>query len=235
MKAILFDLDDTLYPEITFVKSGFKAVAAYLCQHCQYLDCTEQYLLDKLLLYLQSYGRGKTFDYLLRDLDLSIDHYIPLLIYIYRTHVPDIKLYPNVVSILQNLKHKGFSLGIITDGMASVQRRKIEALKLEKLLDLVICTDEIGRHYWKPSPIPYKIALDYLNTKPVEAVYVGNDITKDFAGANAINMHTIQVKHADIMVQEDECINETFKAKHVIYELQEIFEILNRLWTSKIK
>ncbi|HHU75810.1 MAG TPA: HAD hydrolase-like protein [Firmicutes bacterium] len=229
MKAVLFDLDDTLYPEITFVKSGFKAVASYLRLQCKNLGYGEQDIFDKLMQYLKIYGRGKVFDYFLNGFDLDVEYYVPLLVHAYRTHALDISLYPGAATVLQNLRCRGFALGIITDGMASVQKRKLEALGLKKMVDVIICTDEIGKDFWKPSTIPYKIALDYLNVRPGRAIYVGNDITKDFIGARAINMHTVQIKHKNVAAQDEEGIGDAYKADYVIHALGEIYEILNCL------
>jgi putative hydrolase of the HAD superfamily len=77
--------------------------------------------------------------------------------------------------------------------MASVQRRKITALGLNELFDALICTDELGQEFWKPSPIPFKVALALLGMCPSESVYVGNDPAKDFGGPNEIGMVTIRV------------------------------------------
>ena len=193
MKAVLFDLDDTLYPEIEFVMSGFRSVAHFLSSRHQ---LNEEILFTRMSEILQRDGRGRVFDILLKDLGIYAEEKVRLLVYLYRSHSPNIYLYEDTLPILNCLREKGLLLGVITDGLASVQRSKVEALGLRDMLDVVIYTDEIGREYWKPSIVPYQVALDLLEVKPSEASYVGNDIAKDFIGANALGMLTIQVKRS---------------------------------------
>jgi len=193
MRAVLFDLDDTLYPEIEFVKSGLRFVASYLSSQC-HLDRED--LFTKMLEILHRDGRGKIFDILLRDLGFLQEEKLKLLVYLYRSHCPAIQPYEDTLPALEHLKKSGLLLGVITDGMASVQRSKVNALELKDLFDVVIYTDEIGREYWKPSVVPYQVALTLLGVEPSEAVYVGNDLSKDFLGANTLGMLTIQVKRS---------------------------------------
>lgn len=223
MKAVLFDLDDTLYPEIEFVKSGFKVVARYLSSRHHFDEGT---LFTQMLDILQRDGRGKIFDRLLRDIDLYAEEKVRLLVYLYRSHHPTIQLYEDTLPVLKHLKRCGMRLGVVTDGMASVQRNKIAALDLERFFDVIVYTDEVGREYWKPSTIPYKVALDLLEVTPLEATYVGNDPSKDFLGANSLGMLTIQVKRP---VQQNSTLgvpSEPAATKLVIKELEEILPII---------
>lgn len=189
-KTVIFDLDDTLYPELDFVKSGFRAVADFL---------SRRYNVDKLRIerrmsdILRKKGRGKIFDTVLKEYNLYSKDMVNVLIFLYRSHTPILKLDKEVVSVLMNLKKRGKALGIITDGLSSVQRNKARALKLEKYFNVVLCTDELGREYWKPSSIPFMAAMNLLSSKPEETVYVGNDPGKDFLGANLLGIATIQV------------------------------------------
>lgn len=223
MKAVLFDLDDTLYPEIEFVKSGFRVVARYLSSR-YHLD--ENALFAQMLDILQKEGRGKIFDNLLHSLGLYTKEKVKLLVYLYRSHRPTIQLYDDVLPTLEYLRRCGMRLGIVTDGMASVQRNKIAALGLENLFDVIICTDELGRECWKPSTVPYKIALDLLQISLLEAVYVGDDISKDFLGPNSIGMLTIQVKRhtqQDLMLDE---LSGLSGAKFTVKGLKEILPLI---------
>lgn len=223
MKAFLFDLDDTLYPEIDFVKSGFKAVAAFLKN---YTDVTEKELFEKQLFYLYQNGRGKIFNCLLKEYGLN-EQIVPFLVYIYRCHKPNIKLYQGVFGVLKKLKEMNYFTGIITDGMASIQRRKIEALNLINHVDIIICTDELGRDYWKPSTIPFKLALELLNATANNSYYIGNDITKDFIGAKQIGMQTIQINHPNNSLPDLQDVSEDHRAIYSINKFSEIFKIVS--------
>lgn len=191
MKAVLFDLDNTLYPEIDFVKSGFRTAARYL--HSRY-EFNEDTLITEMIDIMQRDGRGKIFNRLLQDNGLYTKERVSLLVYLYRTHRPNIRLYPDALQTLKLLKRHKMLLGMVTDGMASIQRKKIAALGLESLFDVIICSDELGRECWKPSPVPYTVALELLGVSPSEASYVGDDPLKDFLAPKSMGMLTIMVK-----------------------------------------
>ena len=191
MKAVIFDLDDTLYPEITFVHSGFRTVARFL---------GERYGLDSDALFarmdaiLQRDGRGQVFDTLLQSLGLHTDERVLLLVHLYRSHLPAIRLFDDAAQAIARLKARSMRLGVLTDGLGSVQRNKIAALGLAESMDAVVCTGELGRSYWKTSPVPYQIILELLQVPASEAIYVGDDPAKDFAGPKALGIGTVQVK-----------------------------------------
>jgi len=60
---IIFDLDDTLYEEMTFVKGGIRAVSSFLENHIQEKS---ELIYSDLMQILIKHGRGKIFDYFLK-------------------------------------------------------------------------------------------------------------------------------------------------------------------------
>ena len=222
MKAVLFDLDNTLYPEIEFVSSGFRNVAGYLGSR---YDLDENSLFDQMIDILQKDGRGKIFDSLLYNMGLYGEERVKLLVSLYRSHHPSIYLYEDVLPTLERLKRHNLRLGMVTDWMTSVQRNKIAALGLESLFDIITYTDELGQDCSKPSDIPFKVALELLQVVASEAVYVGDDPVKDFLGPKAIGMLTIQVKRETVPNTAD-AIQESARAKYVVNSLEEILPII---------
>lgn len=223
MKAVLFDLDNTLYPEIEFVESGFGTVAHYLSSRYHF---SEDSLFTQMLDIMQRDGRGKVFDSLLYNLGLYTEEKVKLLVYLYRSHRPTIHLFEDVLPTLEHLRNCSMRLGIVTDGVASVQRNKIAALGLENLFDAIVCTDELGGECWKPSTIPYKVALELLQVTPLEAIYVGNDPSKDFLGPNSIGMLTIQVKRQMQQNSMPDVVPEAAGARLVIQGLEDILSLI---------
>jgi putative hydrolase of the HAD superfamily len=195
LRAVLFDLDNTLYPEEQFVVSGFRAAAQCLSPHI-HLDA--QSLLERMLHILQARGRGRVFDILLRELEIDSTPWLPTLLQVYRSHRPTLSLPAEAAAILRALKDRGIRLGLVTDGLASTQRRKIAALGLEAYMDAVVCTGELGKGCAKPSPIPFEVALNLLDTVPKLAAYVADDISKDFAGPNHLGMKSVQIRTAGL-------------------------------------
>ncbi|MEE9196783.1 MAG: HAD hydrolase-like protein, partial [bacterium] len=148
MRAVLFDLDDTLYPEISFVRSGFRTVAQHLADT---ESLAEEELFERLMSVLKRDGRGRVFDTVLREVGQNRPGLVAVLVRVYRTHRPNIRLFKDVEPGLQRLRAMGLRMGIVTDGLASVQRNKIGALRLEPLVDTLVCTDEVGPGQEKPS------------------------------------------------------------------------------------
>ncbi len=190
MKAVLFDLDDTLYPERSFVRSGFRAVARHLARTAP-LDAES--LFQRMMVVLEREGRGEVFDIVLQDLGHYRLNLVPELVHVYRTHRPAIRLFDDVEPGLRRLKQEGFLLGVVTDGLASVQRNKIGALDLETMVDTIVCTEEVGRGEGKPSAAPFRTALELLQVEPSETAYVGDDPAKDFQGPRELGMRTVHM------------------------------------------
>lgn len=191
VKAVIFDLDDTLYPEDEYIKSGFKAVSAYLGE---ILKHRPDYIFEKLL---ETYSRGITgrnFNVFLEEEGVEYDEYLIFeLINIYRGHTPQIKL-PEVSRLLMIALHeKGFKTGIITDGYLEPQIKKVKSLGLEDLADEIIYTDVWGKEFWKPHPKAFKEIAKLMRVETRECVYVGDNPTKDFKGAKDCGMHCCQV------------------------------------------
>lgn len=93
MYAVLFDLDDTLYPEISYVKSGLSAIARYLTP-----DISAQAKLERRLLDLFASSPDGVFDrfcetYAHLSGGENRSEAVSLLLDVYRKHVPDIQLY----------------------------------------------------------------------------------------------------------------------------------------------
>lgn len=222
MKAFVFDLDDTLYPEIEFVKSGFQVVAGYLGDRYGY---NEKELQSKLASILKRDGRGKVFNTLLEELGLYSEANLLLLIHLYRTHKPNINLYKDVLLTIERLKNLGTNFAIVTDGMASVQRNKLVSLRLSNYFDILFCTDELGRKYWKPSTISFEVVLKLLDIMPDEAVYIGDNVFKDFLGPNSLGMHTIQVIRQKGYENAKNNLSPSYFADFKINNLKDIFSI----------
>lgn len=185
MKAAMFDLDDTLYDEMDFVKSGFWAVSEFLSKRHGF---TNTYVFDRLLENLREYGRGSVFDIFLDNEGINSPELIKTLVFLYRTHRPNIALFKEVKGVIDALKQKGFLTGLITDGMGCVQRNKIGALKIEPMFDVIVCTDEIGKEFWKPSKVPFQTALILLNAQAENSFYVGDNLSKDFLAPIKLGM-----------------------------------------------
>ena len=189
LRAVIFDLDDTLYPERDYVLSGFRAVAQW-AQRELGIPSDEGYARFERL--FAEGVRGTTFNQWLRESGLPEESWVSQMVQVYRRHQPHIQPFADVPALLGRLGRR-YKLGLISDGYLQVQRKKWRALGLESHFSAVVFSDEGGRECWKPSTWPYRQALQRLGCGPDEAVYVGDNLLKDFWGANQLGMGTIHL------------------------------------------
>jgi putative hydrolase of the HAD superfamily len=125
-RIVVFDLDDTLYPEIEYVRSGFRAVAFALEER---FDVHAEEAFALLWRALQVHGRGKTFDRVLEELGVHSRTAVRSLVATYRGHDPRIALPGESRAVLGRLADR--PLYLVTDGHKAVQARKLAALGIE--------------------------------------------------------------------------------------------------------
>ncbi|MBI5543559.1 MAG: HAD-IA family hydrolase [Deltaproteobacteria bacterium] len=190
--CVLFDLDDTLYPEADFVRSGFDAVSRELARRFGIASAKAREALDQSL---ARHGRGRTFDLALEQLGLdNTPGLVSELVRVYRGHCPAIALYPDASRALDRLSARGVRLGLVTDGDPQVQRSKARTLGLERWLTALVFTWDAGPEHQKPHPSGYERALVALGVAAEGAVYVGDNPAKDFRGARGLGLRTVRVR-----------------------------------------
>ena len=188
IQAVVFDLDDTLYPERDYVRSGYRAVADHLRRTLGVMQRLEDFMWD-LFLAGQS---AKVFDAASAHFDLHLSPaQIAELVELYRTHAPAIAPYSGAVELLALLRVR-FRLGLLSDGFLPAQRLKLNALKIDRFFDHVLFTEDLGRDCWKPSPVGFQTIAERLAAAPQACAYVADNPAKDFLAANRLGWRTIQ-------------------------------------------
>lgn len=237
-KVILFDLDDTLAPEDLFIRSGYRAVAAYL---------TESLRLDEVMnrdfrtvsaeiavrLYeLYTQDSTNVFNRLLDEMqiDYTMD-YIKVLVGVYREHDIDTDIYDYYDDVRKNLnalKNMGCKLGIISDGYKVSQRNKVKKLKADKLFDKIIITDELGRDYWKPDERSFVMMMGAFDVDWDDMVYVGDNPKKDFLIGLNHPIVTVRIMRENSVYLNAEYLEDT-KEKFRISSFDELPDIAKRV------
>lgn len=189
-QAVVFDLDDTLYPERDYVSSGFWAVAVWAEKHLR-IPAGQGYA--ELMNLFESGVRGDTFDRWLAVHQLVQDSLVPRFVQVYREHRPVLTPFPAVKPMLTTLRQR-CRLGVVSDGYLAVQQRKLAALNLHHFFDAIVFSDEGGRKCWKPSIWPFQVVLQRLNAQASCVVYVADNPVKDFLGARQVGMSTVRVR-----------------------------------------
>ena len=187
IEVLVFDLDDTLFPEHQFVRSGFKAVDAWLEKEVGGIG-----FFEKAISIFEAGNRGNVFNLTLDELSLVYDKSLIMkLVEVYRTHTPELQLYNDAKWALANYQDKKF--GIITDGYLETQKNKIKALGIQDLIDVIVCTDEYGKDCWKPSQFSYRKIMKITGEAGELCVYIGDNPVKDFVTARKLGWKTVQI------------------------------------------
>jgi len=188
IKAIIFDLDDTLFEEKDFVLSGFNAVAIDIAKTA---NTEKEIVFNFLLREFYQKGRGKIFNATLQHFSLNDrPDEITRLVQLYRNHTANINFYPKVKSLLKRLR-KQFRLAIVTDGATEIQTNKVRALGLQELVDYVVYCWEIEAP--KPDPKGYEMVLDYFNLPAEQAMIIGDHSLNDISAGNKLGTWTTRV------------------------------------------
>ena len=167
-RVIVFDLDDTLYKEVDYLKSAYHEIAGFIEQQFMVGG-----VYEKMINFWQK--GDNTFAKIISYYKLPIT--IAQLLKMYREHIPDIHL-DEFTSRTLTVLSQTCTLGLITDGRSLTQRNKIKALGLYNYFEdsNILISEETG--YEKPALKPY---LYFMNKYPgCLYYYIGNDLVKDF-------------------------------------------------------
>lgn len=181
-KVIIFDLDDTLYSEKEYVKSGYKKIAEAFPQIKD---------MDKKL-WEEFECKHNAIDEVLKKEGKFSAETKEKCLEIYRSHYPSIKPYQGIIALLTSLHKDGKHIGMITDGRPLGQQKKIEALGIKDFFEKIIITDELGGiEYRKPNVHSFLMMKEYFNADYCDMAYIGDNIKKDFVAPNALGMISI--------------------------------------------
>jgi putative hydrolase of the HAD superfamily len=234
--TVIFDLDDTLYDEIEYCKSGFAAAAEFLANRSESTsaDSTTVQADMKHIYYevlweqFNTGNRTRTFNTALDELDISYDDELILqLIEVYRRHKPKITLPPDSRDALHELSKK-YTLALLTDGFLPAQQFKVQALGIEKYFKAIVYTEQLGREFWKPSPVGFEKILQSLAARPENTVYIADNEKKDFIAPNKLGFATIQILRPD-RLHTSVCGQTGAAAQHIIRQISQLSALLERL------
>ncbi len=178
---VIFDLDDTLYKEVEYLKSAFKKIAENLA-----IETGRDIYNEMMKLYTED---KDVFEEIIDNYDIQSASKKDLIEY-YRNHIPDINLLPHSKKKLAEIKDKAYALGVLTDGRSKTQRNKLKSLEILHLFDEILISEEFGSQ--KPAKENY---LYFVKKYPGKKfIYIADNISKDFVSANKLKWLTICLK-----------------------------------------
>lgn len=184
--VIVFDLDDTLYDELDFVASGFRAVAAQIDPR------RAAEVADFMHARFEATGSGRVFDDTVAQFGADAD--VAGLVELYRGHSPDIALPPERAALLASLRQRSpaVDLGLVSDGPERTQRNKFDRLGLGEFIDRPVFTAQLGAP--KPAPAAFLAVMERFGPRR-EFVYVADNPRKDFIAPRGLGWHTIRFRN----------------------------------------
>lgn len=193
----VFDLDDTLFQEVDFLRSAYRAIARNIYEHSGEDIFEEMFARYK--------NKENVFAWIVSRYgsevpDLTLDR----LLKAYREHMPEINLSRETRDFLDKLHSNETRMGLITDGRSITQRNKLKALGISHYFSDIIISEEFGSE--KPDPRNF---LYFQEKYPGSEFYMVADNTKkDFIIPGSLGWTSICIKDAgqNIHVQNYELL-----------------------------
>lgn len=217
--AILFDLDCTL----TDRTASLTEYAVHFLQHFEtQLEPTDEAAILARISEVDQHGylpRAKCWAHLLARLGWRQPVSCTEMDLLWESCWPECtKGAPGAEEILRLLRDRGYKLGIITNGPAHTQQRKIDTLKFGKLVGASFVSGEVG--IAKPEKAIFHLACSQLGVRPNEAWFVGDNPINDAIGARNAGLVDVWLRgYADWPASRP-------PATHAIDHLQELLPLL---------
>ncbi len=214
--VVVFDLDDTLYNEIDFLKSAYKEISANIALEA---NVSKETIYNEMLEYFSK--KENVFEEIIVKYNSSFS--ITELLSLYRNHKPQISLTRDKLKVLNFLKSKNFNLALLTDGRSVQQRNKIQALNLTQWFSEIVISEEFGSE--KPNVNNYKYFEDTFGDG--NYYYIADNIYKDFISPNKLKWKTVCLKDNGLNIhkQKPSSVSEEYLAKYTINEFKELTNV----------
>lgn len=191
VRCVVFDVDDTLYLERDYVRSGFAAAGLWAAERLGVRD-----LASRAWAEFEAGRRGDIFDRVLERCSVPRSaEVIDALVRAYRAHRPTIALLPDARACLDLLRGR-CALAALTDGPVESQRAKEDALGLGAWLHPIVLTAALGDGFGKPSPRGFRRIEAAAGLSGSECAYVADNPAKDFGGPAALGWRRVRVRRA---------------------------------------
>ena len=201
MKAVLFDLDDTLVDHQHSYRSGLAALhekyAPLRQQTLEALDVVYNQWLETLHVgvlegrYTLLEARRERFRQIFRHCGATIseadlEDVIAIHHQVYRDSQRPIA---GAVPLLEHLQRVGIKIGIVTNNLTAEQQGKLRQCRLESYVGVMVTAEDTGIP--KPDPAMFEAVLEQLGCDPVDAVMIGDSWRSDVLGATALGMRAL--------------------------------------------
>ncbi len=228
-KAILFDVDDTLYDcQWPFNMAVHEVFQGKYDADIDRIYRRSRYWTDlKFVDYCE--GKISTEDYYcLRNQNAFADFGIAItreealaVMDRYKAYQDKIAMSDTVKNMLQDLRNSGVFTGVISNGVSEAQWKKIETLMIPEYIDRerVIVSGDVGVS--KPDPDIFRIACSRLRLIPADVWYVGDNYQNDIIAAGKAGLHTVWFNRKGFELPDEE-----IRPDCIVYSEEELAELL---------
>lgn len=223
IKAIIFDLDNTLVDFMKMKRSAIEAAIPAMLDaglEISIEDATKA--IDDIYL-AKGIEYQQVFDLFLQKVINRIDYKILAagIVAYRRAREAALIPYPHVYSTLIQLSKLGLKLGIVSDAPIKEAWLRLAYMNFHQFFDAIVTFDETGER--KPSPLPFRTILMKLDTAPEEALMVGDWVERDIVGAKNIGMKTAFAKYGDTFNTQSHI------ADYELNDVSELIQIVNKI------
>jgi putative hydrolase of the HAD superfamily len=225
IKAVFFDIDDTLYDTSGFAKLARKAALNAMIDAGLPLSSDDAYTLLREI--IKEYGSNydKHFNILTKRV---LGEEKPLLIALGMITYHNVKfallrLFPQTKRTLIYLKQRGYALGVVSNGITIKQWEKLIRLDLHPFFDYVITSEEAGVE--KPDKRIFELALEKMECEAEKSIMIGNKFSEDIMGALNAGMSAVLV-NSELKESEKDYIKKEGIKLDVLSHIGELNEIL---------
>ncbi|MHA1230467.1 MAG: TIGR02253 family HAD-type hydrolase [Candidatus Helarchaeota archaeon] len=249
IKALIFDLDDTLFDSTRLAEKARRAGIRAILNMGFNLEITEDECYKILLEVIEEFGSNYSyhFDQLIKRIggisklySMGIGEYMAVkgmipppkmfvqaaVIAYHNVKFKEIKPFDDVIPFFEKIKHEytSIKISILTDGLPDKQYEKILRLGLHEYLNDIIISDEVGVR--KPNVKLYKLALERLGMSPEEVIYVGDHYETDIIPPLKLGIHAVYIHRGG---KYDIKISREPKPEYEIHKLDELIKIIKDL------
>ena len=136
-------------------------------------------------------------------------------------HKKYIKLFPETLLILRELKKTNLHVGIISDIDKDFQEFQFKIFGISEIFDSITTSEEVQSY--KPESKIFQVALNKAGCRGEESIIIGDSYKKDIVGGKNMGMTTIWIN------KFSESNTDNNKADFIIKDLKDISPILKEI------
>jgi putative hydrolase of the HAD superfamily len=197
IKAVIFDMDNTLFDFVAAKLHACRRVAEFMGR------CDGETLYEYFLYGKHGFENHENIRDYLTDRGFFGEEAFNACVSIYQEEKISVLVpYTGIHEILEEIRRKSLKTAVLTDAHHDNAILRLQKLDLMRYFDHVITTDMTGTK--KPALEPFLLALQRLGTRPEETLLVGDSIRRDIIPGKILGMVTAYAQYGDRNIHSQE-------------------------------